>query len=254
MLIRLEPCANGFVLGAHWKSFHSTVQIQWARSVSQVHSGWKGCFSSLLRRWRALTARKRHWVWNGSSRSSSPPHMQCVLSSPYLISSAAAERRACMCLYVCASVVAFLSEGATKCILFLPHLILRLAGNWQSCPRHSNYFIEQRCFLWHDASQKIPHSGISCQIFAEQSSQRGQQPAPKEHSHLSVCSPRQVREYKVVFLSIGTQTKCTQGPKCADNPSKQDIQILLNCSPSVCEGSKHVFWRCCNIPVILFLS
>lgn len=166
MLIRLEPCANGFVLGAHWKSFHSTVQIQWARSVSQVHSGWTGCFSSLLRRWRALTARQRHWVWNGSSRSSSPPHMQCVLSSPYLISSAAAERRACMCLYVCASVVAFLSEGATKCILFLPHLILRLAGNWQSCPRHSNYFIEQRCFLWHDASQKIPQITLVMQLEA----------------------------------------------------------------------------------------
>lgn len=36
MLIRPCPCASAFVLEAHWKSFHSSVQIQWGRYVSTV--------------------------------------------------------------------------------------------------------------------------------------------------------------------------------------------------------------------------
>lgn len=175
MLIRPQRCASGFVLEAHWKSFHSSVQIQWARYVSQVHIVWISCFSSLpanavRARWRALTVRQPNRVWNGSQRFSSPSNMQCVLSSPYLISShlqwqrcVCARARICMC--VCGCILVW--EGATLCILFLSHFILHLAGNWQSCPRHSNYFIEQRCFLWHDASQKIPpnytcHAAWSC--------------------------------------------------------------------------------------------
>lgn len=103
MLIRPQRCASGFVLEAHWKSFHSSVQIQWARYVSQVHSVWISCFSSLpanavRARWRALAVRQPNRVWNGSQRFSSPPNMQCVLSSPYLISShlICSDRGACV--------------------------------------------------------------------------------------------------------------------------------------------------------------
>lgn len=117
MLIRPQRCASGFVLEAHWKSFHSSVQIQWARYVSQVHSVWISCFSSLpanavRARWRALTVRQPNRVWNGSQRFSSPPNMQCVLSSPYLISSHLQWQR-CVCARAqdaCAFAVAFLSE------------------------------------------------------------------------------------------------------------------------------------------------
>lgn len=47
---QVQPCASGFVLEAHSKSFHSSVQIQWACYVSPALVGWISCFSSLLQR------------------------------------------------------------------------------------------------------------------------------------------------------------------------------------------------------------
>lgn len=75
------------------------------------------------------------------------------------------QRCACTCLCVCGCVLVW--PGAPSCILFLPHFILCLRGHWQSCPWRSNYFMKQRCFLWHEAFQKIPpnyacHASWSC--------------------------------------------------------------------------------------------
>lgn len=115
MLIRLQRCGSGFVLEAHSKSFHSSVQIQWGCYVSPALSGWISCFSSLVQ--MQTGASEGLLLWNSHStkcgmalRFSSLPNMQCVLSSLYLISSAVTEMRACVCLHVCAVVVAFLSE------------------------------------------------------------------------------------------------------------------------------------------------
>lgn len=129
MLIRPQPCAPGFVLEAHWKSFHSSVQIQWASNTSQVHSGWISCFSSPLQRQtgpgeKALTVRQTNQVWNGSQRFSSPPNMQCVLSSPYLISSAVTEVRVCVCMRM--FVVAFLSERGQHNVSYFSLISFRI--------------------------------------------------------------------------------------------------------------------------------
>lgn len=109
MLIRLQRCGSGFVLEAHSKSFHSSVQIQWGCYVSPALSGWISCFPSLVQ--RQTGASGGLLLWNSHStkcgmalRFSSLPNMQCVLSSLYLI--ICNDRGVCMCVHVCACMCA----------------------------------------------------------------------------------------------------------------------------------------------------
>lgn len=115
MLIRPQPCASGFVLEAHWKSFHSSVQIQWVSyTCKPALDKWAAFLNpdSGTARWTSLTTGQANQVQNGSQKFSSLPNKQCLLSSLHLIWSVV--RCMCPCLRVCmhahASVVAFLSE------------------------------------------------------------------------------------------------------------------------------------------------
>lgn len=122
---KARPDVNQTRALCFWFCFGSSLKVisqQCADSMSLLRVSSPSCVNKLLSslpakadraRWRAVTVRQANRVWNGSQRFSSPSNMQCVLSSPYLISSHLQWQRcvcvrACKC--VCAFVVAFLSE------------------------------------------------------------------------------------------------------------------------------------------------
>lgn len=88
----------------------------------------------------------------GSQRLSSQPlNMQCALSSPYLGWSGRGARALARAL-----VVAFFSELGQHHVSYFSLISFPVLGAADRVALDTpNYFTEQRCFVWHDALQKI---------------------------------------------------------------------------------------------------